>query len=155
MRVWRLTHHKWARSAFDGQGAYLFGGRWNPKGVRCVYASSSSALAVLEVLVHMDKRHLGATHVMISTEIPDDLAIEEVGSATLPPDWRKYPAPLSLHRIGRQWAQASSAVALRVPSVLVPGEHNILLNPEHPDFSNLQIGTPEPYVFDSRLLLRP
>ena len=65
MRVWRLTHRKWALSAFDGQGAYLFGGRWNPKGVRCVYTSTSSALAVLEVLVHMDKRHLGATQAIV------------------------------------------------------------------------------------------
>lgn len=154
MRLWRLVHGKRAATAFDGEGAARWGGRWNPKGVRCVYTSESSALTVLEVLVHMEKQHLGARHVLFEIEVPDDLHIESVSTADLPEDWRRTPAPIARHAIGKAWVARGESALLRVPSALAPGEFNVLLNPLHDDFKKLVIRDPVPYQFDDRFLKR-
>jgi len=152
IRIWRLTHKRFAQAPFDGEGPFRFGGRWNAKGVRCAYASSSSALTVLEVLVNADKRHLGATHVLVSADIIERVKIEIVREDRLPKDWRASPAPLSLQTIGAQWVKHGRTALLQVPSALVPGESNYLLNPKHPDFQRIQTNPPQPFVFDTRLL---
>lgn len=152
MRIWRLTHKRFAQTPFDGEGPFRFEGRWNPKGVRCAYASSSSALTVLEVLVNADKRHLGTTHVLISADIIDSVKIEIVPEDRLPKEWRVSPAPLTLQAIGADWVKHGRTALLQVPSALVPGEWNYLLNPNHLDFQRIEINPPEPFVFDARLL---
>jgi RES domain-containing protein len=85
-------------------------------------------------------------------EIPDDVAIREVGIAELPAEWRHQPAPPELRDIGTVWAESGEGAVLQVPSAVVPGEHNFLLNPRHPDFGRLGIGDPEPFAFDERLV---
>ncbi len=151
MRLWRLAQSRRAASAFDADGAARWGGRWNPKGVRCVYASESAALAVLEVLVHMEKHHFGNRHVLFELEVPDSLAVESVALDDLPEDWRRTPAPIALHRIGRAWVERGASALLRVPSALTPGERNVLINPLHRDFTEIVIHDPVPYQFDGRL----
>lgn len=155
MRLWRLAQAKRAHNAFDGEGAARWGGRWNPKGVRCVYTSESSSLTVLEVLVHMEKHHFfGARYVFFAVDVPERVKVDTVDPADLPDDWRRTPAPIALHETGKAWIERGESALLRVPSALTPGEHNVLLNPLHPDFTALKIHDRMPYQFDGRLWKR-
>lgn len=149
MKLWRLCKRRHA--AFDGEGARLAGGRWNRPGTAIVYTSETLSLAALELLAHCDPALLPADLVAIAAELPDALAPERLDAAGLPRNWRRYPAPDALGQIGTDWARRLSSVALSVPSVLVPRERNVLLNPAHADFRAIRVGKPEPFSFDSRL----
>jgi RES domain-containing protein len=151
MRVWRICKVEHAATAFTGEGAMLYGGRWHHPGTRVVYCSESRALAALEQLVHLHRNRLPPNFVCFPVEIPDELAIREVRIAELPAEWRHQPGPPGLRDIGTGWAGSAETVVLQVPSAVVPGEHNYLLNPRHRDFGRLRIGDPEPFAFDERL----
>lgn len=150
MRIWRLCRKQFAHSAFDGEGAKLYGGRWNHKGQPMVYASATLSLAVLEVLVHHRVSIPPADFIAIPAELPAKLKIETVRPADLPTDWRGDPAPVRLQEIGEGWLRSQSSLMLAVPSVIVPAEFNYLINPRHPDFAQLAIGTPQTFPFDAR-----
>jgi RES domain-containing protein len=130
----------------------LYGGRWHHPGTPVVYCSESRALAALEQLVHLHRNRLPPNFACFPVEIPDGLAIREVRIEDLPAEWRHQPGTPELRDIGTGWAEAGETVVLRVPSAVVPGEHNFLLNPRHPDFGRLAIGDPEPFVLDERLV---
>ncbi|MFN0121679.1 MAG: RES family NAD+ phosphorylase [Blastocatellia bacterium] len=155
MRVWRLCHQRFAATAFDGEGARLYGGRWNHKGLPLVYCSATLSLAVLETLVHHRVTIPPPDFVAIPAELPAPIKsktlIKILTPADLPADWRENPPPASLQQIGSDWLQSAATVALAVPSAIVPGECNYLLNPRHRDFARLAIGAPQPFPFDPRL----
>jgi RES domain-containing protein len=151
---WRIVKSRYASTAFDGEGARLYGGRWNSPGTRMVYTSSTISLAVLEVLVHLQEASLLSSYSLISADF-DDALVERLERSRLPDGWRTYPAPSDLQRIGDDWVRSQRSVALEVPSVIVVRESNYLLNPAHPDFSSVVIGEPEPFTFDVRLLAGP
>lgn len=152
MQVWRIAKAKYAAAAYSGEGARLEDGRWHQAGYRVVYTSASAALAALETLVHTASDLLPRTsYVAIPADIPEDLPILRLTVADLPAGWEAIPAPPALRALGRQWLQATQTAALAVPSVIVPFEWNYLLNPLHPDFAKIQIGSPQPYRFDPRL----
>jgi RES domain-containing protein len=148
---WRIVKSRYASTAFDGEGARLYGGRWNSPGTRMVYTSSTISLAVLEVLVHLQEASLLSSYSLISADL-DDALVERLDHSMLPDGWRTYPAPSDLQRIGDDWVRSQRSVALEVPSVIVVRESNYLLNPTHPDFASVIIGEPEPFTFDERLL---
>jgi RES domain-containing protein len=151
--AWRIVKARYGAVAFDGEGARLHGGRWNSPGVPLVYTSESPALAALELLLGLsDSTALGG-FVLLSVEIPDG-AIVDLETARLPPSWKSFPAPPELAQLGDTWAKTRASLALRVPTVVVPYQSNILLNPLHDDFSSLRFGEPEPFAFDERLLER-
>lgn len=135
----------------DGEGARLAGGRWNPPGLAVIYASASSSLAVLELLVHTDSDLLPGDLTIVEIRIPDAVRMEILDPATLPDDWRDYPPPESLQAIGARWARARRAAVFAVPSAVNPLELNYLVNPDHPDASRVSIVTTRPFVFDPRL----
>ncbi len=149
MRVFRICSK--AHAAFDGEGARLYGGRWNRRGTAVVYASDSLALAALELLVHADADLLPGNLVSVAAEVPDGLRVESVAASDLPRDWRRHPAPETLAERGTAWARAGRTAVLAVPSALVPRERNFLLNPAHPDFKKIRTQTPEPFALDTRL----
>lgn len=151
IRVWRICNAKWANTAFDGQGAKLYGGRWNPAGITVVYTSSSLALTTLELLVHLGVKASPKAHVAIAADIPEGLAREQVDRSNLPSDWRKDPPPSTLAAIGQEWASRGNSAVLQVPSAVIDEEWNYLLNPLHPDFAQIGIGTAKDFQFDSRL----
>ncbi len=151
MRVWRICKKSRAATAFTGEGARLYGGRWSHPGTAVVYTSDSRALAALEVLVHLHRNQLPPGFISFAVEIPDDVQIEGIQVEDLPEDWYSHPAPESLKEIGTDWAEARESVSLMVPSAVIQGENNILLNPAHPDFSRLVIGEPQPFEYDERL----
>jgi RES domain-containing protein len=151
MRVWRICKADHVATAFTGEGAMLYGGRWHHPGTPVVYCSESRALAALEQLVHLHSNQLPPNLACFPVEIPDGLARIELRVQDLPAQWRRHPAPPQLRDIGTGWAEAGESVVLQVPSAVVLGEHNFLLNPRHPDFGRLAIGAPEPFAFDERL----
>jgi RES domain-containing protein len=149
MRVFRICSSR--HPALDGEGARLAGGRWNPRGIPVIYTSASSSLAVLELLVHTDSDLLPGDLAIVEIQVPDALRVEIVDAATLPNDWRAYPAPESLQAIGARWARSKRAVVLAVPSAVNPGELNYLLNPDHPDAARVTLVSSRRFVFDPRL----
>lgn len=150
LTVWRLTTARRARSAFNGEGARLYGGRWNPKGAPVVYTAQTQALAVLEMMVQDEA--LAARYVMIPARIPDGVAIERIDAKSLPAGWRSLRHLKTLRGIGAEWARGQRSVVLAVPSAVVPAETNFLLNPLHPEFRRIRIGKPAAFRLDPRLL---
>lgn len=152
--VWRLCSAKHAANAYSGEGAKLVGGRWSPAGIRLVYAAESRALTVVEVLANADEsdRLFFLNWVLVPAEVPPEV-IER--PARVPDDWHQYPHPNSTQAFGADWVQSRRSVALRVPSAVVPGEFNYLLNPAHPRFARVKIGKPQPFAFDPRLAPAP
>jgi RES domain-containing protein len=151
MRVWRLCRAKHATTAFDGEGARLFGGRWKEKGVPVVYTSATLSLATLEVLVHHRVPLPPHDFVAISADFPRRLRLETIEEAKLPRGWQADPPPRELQRIGSEWARSLRSLALVVPSALIPQEFNYLINPRHPAFARLKIAPPRPFTFDPHL----
>ena len=147
--VWRMLTARFAETAFSGEGARLYGGRWNHKGVPMVYAAGSQSLAVLEMLVQDDP--LRARYIMIPATLPRNLKIERVTADQLPADWRKLSARAQLQTIGSDWARSRSSAVLAVPSSVIPAETNYLLNPLHPSFARIEIGEPQDFITDLRL----
>jgi len=134
VQVWRICSRRHQR--FDGEGARLYGGRWNYAGTAVVYTSASLALAALELFVHIDV---------------DLLPNETVKAASLPRNWRRYPALESLKDIGTNWAARGSTAILAVPSAIIPEEQNYLLNPAHRDFKQVRLRRSIPFHFDPRM----
>lgn len=151
MQVWRIARDVHCDTALDGVGGLMAAGRWHRRGHPILYTSSSAALAALEVLVHVEPLQAPDDLRLLGLELPDDLVIETLDLTQLPDDWRSLPAPESTQFIGSAWLERRSSVALRVPSVVVPMESNVLLNPRHPDVTRVQISSNEPFRFDSRL----
>src|SRR3712207_4540308 len=148
---WRIVKSRYASTAFDGEGARLYGGRWNSPGTRMVYTLSTISLAVLEVLVHLQEASLLSSYSLISADF-DDALVERLARSRMPDGWRIYPAPSELQRIGDEWVRSQRSAVLEVPSVIVDRESNYLLNCAHPNFSSVVIGEPEPFTCDERLL---
>lgn len=147
--VWRLVTARFAASAFSGEGARLYGGRWNRKGVPMVYTSATQSLAMLEMLVQDDP--LRARYVAIPSTIPDEVEVARLTVDELPADWRGLGARGALQELGTAWARGLSTAVLAVPSAVVPAESNYLLNPLHSDFGRIEIGELGPFVTDPRL----
>ncbi|MBX9580325.1 MAG: RES family NAD+ phosphorylase [Gemmataceae bacterium] len=152
--AWRIVSRRYAEAPynpFDGEGSSLRGGRWNSPGVAVVYASASRSLAILEVLVHTGDLAGLRDFVAFEVAIPP-ASVEPVGPGVLPPDWTNPVAPAALRAAGDAWVAALSSPVLRVPSAVVDGEDNFVLNPRHPDFRRLTIGPRRPLPIDPRLL---
>ncbi len=151
--AWRIVKDERAENAFDGRGARLLGGRWNSRGIAIVYTSSTASLAALEVLVHLSPEEDLRDFVIFACSFDESL-IEEIDRKVLPRDWKQYPPPEALQRIGDRWALDGTSAVLRVPSVIIDSEFNYLLNPAHRDFAKIQIAAPAPFSLDMRLIRR-
>jgi RES domain-containing protein len=152
--AWRISKAKYAdppSAAFDGEGAKRRGGRWTPPGRRVAYASSSLALATLEYFVNLDPEDAPAGLVSIRVDIPSVIRVESIDAASLPANWQTRPYPTKLQEIGERWLQAGGSVCLSVPSVVVPQEANLLINPTHRDFILLTFHAARLFEFDPRM----
>ena len=150
LRAWRVVKGKHKDTAFDGEGARQFGGRWNNVGKRMIYAAETASLALLELLVHTDSSLL-PSYTLFPIDFDDSL-VSTVESSRLPKNWRTFPGPPALKSMGDEWLESLSSPVLKVPSVVVPHEWNYLLNPEHSKFSSLEIGSAVSLEIDPRLL---
>lgn len=150
-RVYRVLRKAYARAPFDGEGSYLYGGRWSSAGTRLFYTSEHQSLAMLEYFVHLDSDNAPADLVLAAAEIPDDLSRKILTVGELPSLWRRSPASAELARIGDGFAQKAECCILIIPSALAPNENNWLLNPQHADFPKIVLPTLEPLNYDPRM----
>jgi RES domain-containing protein len=149
-RYWRIVSPAFADTAFSGEGARLYGGRWNSKGIRAVYLAERRSLALLERLVQ--DAALNADMVLIPVQIEETEPFEIVAIDDLPVDWRNLEGISATRAIGDAWLKSKSTLGLSVPSAVLPSERNLVLNPLHEGFARLKIGPPEPVQMDRRLL---
>ena len=152
--VWRIVKEKYAESAFSGEGARRAGGRFNSPGRPVVYTSESLALAQLEMLVNLPTDRLLGSYVAFRAALPES-SVDAVGRESLPAGWRADPAPRAVKRVGGRWIRSETSLALRVPSAVVPSETNVLINPSHPRFEEVQIEGPMDPEIDDRLGPQP
>ncbi len=151
MRVFRVADRRFP--LFDGMGARLTGGRWNSPGRPVIYAAETFAGALLETLVHSNLGRAPKTHAVIEIAIPDSLIIESIGENDLP-GWDDENQTVS-RAFGDSWLLDQRSAVLLVPSVITQGhERNVLINPDHRDFSQITASTPEPVNWDRRLFQR-
>ena len=137
--------------ALDGEGARLYGGRWNRPGSAVVYTSGSVALAALELLVHLSPADAPRDLVLVTVEIPDSVSREQVGAPGLPRNWAQSPEHPTCRARGQAWLAAATSAVLIVPAAPVPEEFNYLLNPAHPDFVRIHAVAERSFAFDPRL----
>jgi RES domain-containing protein len=149
VRVFRLCRAPFR--ALDGEGARLYGGRWNAPGRPVVYTAGTLALAALEYLVHVDPDAVPGDLVALTIDVPDDAPLEALDAAALPGDWARASEHPACRERGEAWLRAGRALALRVPSALVPEETNVLLNPGHPDAGRVRVVAERAFAFDPRL----
>ena len=147
---YRIVQEHWAAKALDGGGARLYGGRWNSPGIAAVYLAESRALAALEVLVHAPREALPLEWVVIELEVPDAL-ISLAPLSKLPPEWRLQPSSRNAQSFGTRWLQDDENLALLLPSVVIPEEQSLLVNPSNSHMRDLKPGKPRRFRFDSRL----
>lgn len=149
--AWRLVKARHAAIAFNGEGARLEGGRWNPKGVPVVYLSDHPALAALESFVHLKGAATAIKFLIFRMEIPDEVSVRELPVGTLPAGWRDEPPTPQTMAVGERWIREGRTAILKVPSVLVPAAANLILNPLHPDAAKVRIDPGEKFSFDPRM----
>jgi len=149
--VFRVLRAAYARNPFDGEGAYRYGGRWSSPGTRLAYTSEHQSLAMLEYFVHLDPEDSPDDLVLATADIPDTLSRERVEAAELPANWRETPAPPELAQIGDEFVRRAENCLLLIPSALAAQENNWLINPQHPEFSQITMNPPEPLRYDPRM----
>jgi RES domain-containing protein len=136
------------REAFGGDGGLHVAGRWNSAGTRIVYASSSLALACLEKRVHLAEAPNEGDHVHFQIEVNEAHMLRLHAP---PARWQSSPPASATARLGDDWVRSVRSVGLWVPSAIIPGEWNALLNPAHPAFPWDCIAGPLPFTWDARL----
>ena len=152
MIVYRLSKSRYS-SDLTGKGAEKSGGRWNSKGVAMVYTSNSRALCTAEVAVHIPLGILPADYELVTLEIPGD-SVKEANIKDLPSDWRSFPHPDSTQKLGDSFVREGKFLVLKVPSVVVQGEYNFLINPKHKSAAKVRVVNREPFLFDKRLFIK-
>lgn len=149
MIVFRIAAPKWAGD-LSGNGAKLYGGRWNSPGLPMLYTSENSSLAMLEILVNSPIARLQMAFRLIEIAVPDDLTL--LFKQELPKSWNIYPHDAATAQMGDQWLQEQKSLCLKVPSSANPFEYNVLINPLHPLAIKLQVQQTQPLAFDHRLM---
>lgn len=150
MEVFRLSSPKYAND-LSGTGAKIHGGRWNRKGDAVLYTAGTRALALVEVLVHTTNAFLPLNYQLITLYIPDD-SILTIPNKSLLEDWNSIEPSDSTAMVSSDWLNANEYLTLRVPSVVVEGEYNYLINPAHSDFMQVKVLQNDAFNFNNRLI---
>lgn len=150
MEVFCISKCKYIKD-LSGTGARANGGRWNSKGRAVVYTACSRSLAALEALAHIPQKNLPSDLCLAILHIPDSLAIQSLSIKNLPADWQTIAIRPTTQPFGDRWLNKGDTALLKVPSVIIPEEYNLLINPSHPDAVKIQIKEVHPFVFDKRL----
>lgn len=153
MIVFRLCKSKYATD-LTGKGAELMGGRWNSKGTPMVYTSRSRALCTVEIAVHTPLGNIPDDYCLVTIEFPDNIPLLELTRSELPMDWNVFPHSHNTQLMGDRFVASNKYAVMKVPSAIVQGEFNYLINPLHPENKDIIIKETEPFQFDSRLFIR-
>ncbi|WP_266366043.1 RES family NAD+ phosphorylase [Tellurirhabdus rosea] len=147
MLVYRITKSRYAGQLLASGGA----ARWNSRGMFVLYTAASRALACLENVVHRSGEGLQDDFRVMVIDVPDPLAVETIPPESLPADWFDFQNYYTCQQRGDDWLRSVRTPVLQVPSAIIPGEFNFLLNPAHPEFRAVQLLRTEPFVFDPRI----
>lgn len=149
--VYRISKAKYIRD-LTGTGARLYGGRWNPRGHAVLYTAENKSLAALEFLVHVDQHTIPKDLKILTIKIPKNtlevFSTRRFNKINTLPD-----AKIQFQELGKEWLIGQSSLVLQVPSILIPGESNLLINPLHPDFKKLKITKEEDFLLDERFFI--
>ena len=149
MRAWRIARAKYALDR-SGAGGLADGGRWHVQGVPVIYAGLSAEICAMEKLAHTGHM-LPADLMLVALSLPDDAALYETAEVERLPEWAATPpGPVSVD-FGASFLRSGRALGLIVPSAVVPEARNIVINPLHPRFVEVQFTVTRPFVFDQRL----
>ena len=149
MLVYRICRK--AHQRLDGEGARLYGGRWNNPGLPVVYAAGSLSLAAIEYLVHIDQANAPDDLIATMLDIPDEIERETVKAKDLPSGWDRKSLHPACREIGDAWLRKNETLVLQVPSAPISGESNYLLNPRHRSMARVRVTSKKRFAFDPRL----
>lgn len=150
MEVFRLARKKYPVE-LSGRGASISGARWNSKGTEIIYCAQSRALAMAEVLVHLSLATLPSDFVMLTIDIPEEIFVEVLDLDKLNIDWNVFPCTFETPLLGDDFIRRNQACVLKVPSAVVKGDFNFLVNPNHTDFYQIKIINEIDFPFDKRI----
>jgi len=150
MQVYRLSRKKYA-SELSGIGASKSGNRWNSKGTEIIYCANSRALAMAEVSVHLSLINVPKDFVMLEINIPKSIAIQILNEKELPENWNDFPHTYKTRKLGDTFIYSNENCILKVPSAVVKGDYNYLINPRHRNFKKINILNFYEFPFDKRL----
>ncbi len=153
MIVFRLARSKY-RNDLSGKGVEKTGGRWNSKGVALFYTSESRALCTTEIAVHTPLGILPKDFELVTVDIPDTIKIFELNHNDLPTDWNSIPHSGTTQELGDSFVKENKYAVIKVPSAVVQGDFNYLINPNHKDFNKVKIVKKEKLDFDDQLFLK-
>lgn len=150
MEVFRLQNTKYPLE-LSGKGAAAFGARWNSKGTEIIYTAHGRCLAMAEVVVHLSLATLPKGFKMIAIHIPDEIEVYELDVKSLPVGWNVFPETTDTQLIGDFFIKELKHAIMKVPSAVVKGDFNYLINPFHVDFNKIEISSQEDFPFDKRI----
>jgi RES domain-containing protein len=150
MEVFRLQNKKFPIE-LSGKGASITGARWNSKGTEVIYTAQNRALAMAEVAVHLTLATLPKGFCMITIHVPDEVEVFTFDTTKLPNDWNFFPENTTTQKIGDSLLKQNEFAVIKVPSAVVKGEFNYMINPHHKDFSKITIKAQEDFPFDKRI----
>ncbi len=152
LRLWRIVtgpHPIWS-----GEGARLFGQRWNPPGLPAIYTGTSFALCLVEILVHANRKTPPSAARFVEALVPDDVSRETFNSGAFP-GWDDLASVAVAQRFGQAWLAERRSALLLVPSVVTAGRDvNAVVNPDHSDAVKIVVGPETPVALDGRLFRR-
>jgi RES domain-containing protein len=150
IRVYRIAREPYSKTPLDGEGSFLFGGRWSSPGTRLAYTAEHVSLAMIEYFVHIDANDPPKDLVVVAADIPDNVSRMVLSPHELPSNWREVPGPPVLAAIGDSFAAQRNSAILVLPSAVAPSESNWLINPLHSEFAEIKMRPPEPFQYDAR-----
>jgi RES domain-containing protein len=150
MTVYRICKKAFSKK-LSGRGAEKAGGKWNNKGVPMIYTCESRALCTTEIAVHIPLGVLPSDYMLLTIDIPQKIKIQEIKKENLPTNWKSFPYADSTQHIGDKFIVENKFAVLKVPSAVVEGDFNYLVNPNHKDVALIKIIKIESFEFDKRL----
>ncbi|HVJ36225.1 MAG TPA: RES family NAD+ phosphorylase [Stenotrophomonas sp.] len=150
MLVYRISKPEYIATALLGNGSAVAPGRWNSVGVRLAYVATFVSLAMLEILVHVNREDVPEGLRLLAYDLPDD-AIHESPRDQWPAGWRELPYDDDVRAVGDAFVREGRHLAIRVPSAVARGEFNILVNPAHPRFGEIVLRSNDALALDPRL----
>ncbi|MEI7734231.1 MAG: RES family NAD+ phosphorylase [Ferruginibacter sp.] len=148
MIVSRITNSQF-KDDLSGNGAKLFGGRWNVQGLPALYTSEHISLCVLEMLVNISLPESRLNYHLIQLQVPDNAPLAIITSKKLKTNWQNDAAYTQF--MGAEFLKNKQSLILQIPSAVISEEHNYLLNPLHAQFNKVSIVKSFPFKFDKRL----
>ncbi len=150
MLIYRLCKERYSATVLSGSGGLLADGRWHSQGHAIVYCTTSEALAVLELRVHVGNYLPREIFVMHEIKVAS-AHISTLNPAQLPEGWNAVPHSSVSQDLGDDWLMRNQSAALRVPSIHSSTEFNVLLNPQHQQHANVTVQRQWEYRFDARM----